>query len=482
MKRIIGLFLVMCLSVISYGQIYPPNSVVDMPSTITFTWDDVQPGGPYYFAMVMDYYNHPEWIYIVDTVVYTSSVTISNLPERQTHFWGVWTDEGKINWIVSQEVSIGPPPPPPPPLWDGNVYVSGITGASLLNPVNVVITATVDGVEAGIWQNMNLTQPDSNLVMWGTIEGLNVVYSTQITNFLGYSIKSNPVISINNNANSNTIWFDIKPDNLLNLSRGNGFWQKQFDEVKCGRQNHDCCEHERHRKNKYDRFELDTLITLVQEHYTPHFDYFANDLTINDWHNLLTVKGRTTIQEKAKKQIGTMLLNLVSGKIGQSTVISDDGRTLGHLLTYISDLYANLTIQNATKIRRLCAKVNDRDHLLLATDIPADWRVLLYKGTEWTFDKINTVEVPVEYSLMQNYPNPFNPTTTIKFSLPTTDIVSLKVFDVLGQVVASPIMYEGLDAGIHVIKFDASHLASGVYMYMLKTSKFTDVKKMVLMK
>jgi hypothetical protein len=93
----------------------------------------------------------------------------------------------------------------------------------------------------------------------------------------------------------------------------------------------------------------------------------------------------------------------------------------------------------------------------------------------------NQNEIPASYSLSQNYPNPFNPTTNIKFSIPKDGNVSLKVYDMLGNVVATYI--EGfVKAGSYNAEVDASGWASGVYFYTLNASDFTQTHKMMLVK
>ena len=100
------------------------------------------------------------------------------------------------------------------------------------------------------------------------------------------------------------------------------------------------------------------------------------------------------------------------------------------------------------------------------------------------------VALPTEFALKQNYPNPFNPTTSISFDLPKNAIVTLKVYDVLGQEVFKLLDHEFLQAGKQDIKFNASNLTSGIYFYRIVTQsgennngeKFDDVKKMVLLK
>jgi subtilisin-like proprotein convertase family protein len=90
-------------------------------------------------------------------------------------------------------------------------------------------------------------------------------------------------------------------------------------------------------------------------------------------------------------------------------------------------------------------------------------------------------EIPKSFSLSQNYPNPFNPVTNIKFSMPRSGNVSMKVYDILGRQVAE-LVNEFRPAGNYVVDFNAAHLSSGVYFYSIETSEFTEVKKMVLVK
>jgi len=91
------------------------------------------------------------------------------------------------------------------------------------------------------------------------------------------------------------------------------------------------------------------------------------------------------------------------------------------------------------------------------------------------------VTAPLEFTLEQNYPNPFNPSTVIKYSIPENGFVSLVVYNLLGEKVAS--LVNGVqDAGRYEISFDASNFASGIYVYSLKSGSFSSVKKMLLMK
>ena len=93
----------------------------------------------------------------------------------------------------------------------------------------------------------------------------------------------------------------------------------------------------------------------------------------------------------------------------------------------------------------------------------------------------NNSNIPKTFTLSQNYPNPFNPTTKIKFGLPTQDYVSLGVYDITGRLVAQ-LLNGDMKAGTYTYEFEGTDLSSGVYFYKLKTSKFTDTKKMILVK
>ncbi|MBW7888533.1 MAG: VCBS repeat-containing protein, partial [Bacteroidetes bacterium] len=107
----------------------------------------------------------------------------------------------------------------------------------------------------------------------------------------------------------------------------------------------------------------------------------------------------------------------------------------------------------------------------------------------WDYDKHETTlgvqkkddVIPTVFSLDQNFPNPFNPTTTIQYAIPTESFVTLKVYNMLGQEVAT-VVNENLKAGKYSATFNASRLASGVYVYRIEAGSFVSVKKMMLLK
>ncbi len=120
---------------------------------------------------------------------------------------------------------------------------------------------------------------------------------------------------------------------------------------------------------------------------------------------------------------------------------------------------------------------------------------LAFWSTSLKYAKINGVEYgtqitavddgssgkPGSYILYQNYPNPFNPVTNIEYVLPHPGYVTIKVFDVLGNEIKS-LVNEEKNSGSYKVSFDGSSLASGIYIYVLRTDNFTLSKKMLLIK
>jgi hypothetical protein len=86
--------------------------------------------------------------------------------------------------------------------------------------------------------------------------------------------------------------------------------------------------------------------------------------------------------------------------------------------------------------------------------------------------------IPGTYFMEQNYPNPFNPTTTIRYGLPERSMVTLIVYNTLGQQVAQLASGE-MESGYHEVKFDGAKFASGVYFYRIRAGSFVQTKKFV---
>ena len=90
-------------------------------------------------------------------------------------------------------------------------------------------------------------------------------------------------------------------------------------------------------------------------------------------------------------------------------------------------------------------------------------------------------EIPSSFDLSQNYPNPFNPSTVISYQLPQANYVTIKVYDMIGNEVAT-LIDEIKAPGYYSVNFNASHLSTGVYFYQLKTGDLVSTKKLIIMK
>jgi len=116
-----------------------------------------------------------------------------------------------------------------------------------------------------------------------------------------------------------------------------------------------------------------------------------------------------------------------------------------------------------------------------ATGGTYDGAAYVYNGFLTGINEDAGFNIPRNFILEQNYPNPFNPTTTIKYQLPELGFVTLKVYDVLGNAVATLVNKEK-PAGEFEVEFDGKGLTSGVYFYQLKAGSVIETKKMVLLR
>lgn len=151
----------------------------------------------------------------------------------------------------------------------------------------------------------------------------------------------------------------------------------------------------------------------------------------------------------------------------------------GSLYQYIYD--------NGPKWKNLNSEFNSLGVSSIVEDSQGHLLVGTFNGGVYrSYEKVTTsVEeknrIPTTYKLFQNYPNPFNPTTNIEIQIPTTSLVTLEVYDVLGRKI-STLLNQEKTAGIYNVVFDASNLSSGVYFYTLWTKEFIQTKKMILIR
>lgn len=111
--------------------------------------------------------------------------------------------------------------------------------------------------------------------------------------------------------------------------------------------------------------------------------------------------------------------------------------------------------------------------------IENSWNVIVEENISGVQSENNSI--PIEYSLRQNYPNPFNPTTHIRFGLPETVGVKIELYNIQGERVKI-LLNTRIPAGYHVLGFEGSNLASGIYFYKMKAGDFISIKKCVFIK
>ncbi|MCB9358229.1 MAG: T9SS type A sorting domain-containing protein [Calditrichaeota bacterium] len=171
------------------------------------------------------------------------------------------------------------------------------------------------------------------------------------------------------------------------------------------------------------------------------------------------------------------------------TVTTYDGDRYLHM-SYVFDLDAGGAVgDNPTGTPTLNPMNYQR---IRVSDIQSDslwdnqWPVLHVDSTDMPPEVASFADerpsLPNKFTLHQNYPNPFNPSTTIQFDLAQAARVTLKVFNVLGEEVAVLLSDASRSAGVQLVNFDASGMASGVYLYQIESQGLTQTRKMVLMK
>ena len=124
---------------------------------------------------------------------------------------------------------------------------------------------------------------------------------------------------------------------------------------------------------------------------------------------------------------------------------------------------------------------DDRGEVYAFIDRTGDYLLLIAENG----DQNQPAQIPQTYVLEQNYPNPFNPRTTIRFAVPTAQTVSIMIYNIKGQLIRTLLNEQPMEAGWHRIVWDGrddtgNSVASGVYLYRLKTADFEQVKKMTL--
>ncbi|PIS27099.1 MAG: hypothetical protein COT43_12090 [Candidatus Marinimicrobia bacterium CG08_land_8_20_14_0_20_45_22] len=191
---------------------------------------------------------------------------------------------------------------------------------------------------------------------------------------------------------------------------------------------------------------------------------FIEKPELSDQYKSFSVEHRSAI--RVGSQFDLRVINRTSKKIALKIIGVEN----------FSDLEIALINRQTNKVDRLTANAS--------VAIPAnlvDGRYLLVFGNQQTIEELVKSLTPNTFRLSQNHPNPFNPMTTFRYQIPEVATVSLKIFDVLGNEVTT-LINETKPAGEYQIVFDGTNIPSGIYFYKLTAGKYSETRKMILMK
>nr|HMS64707.1 ASPIC/UnbV domain-containing protein [Ignavibacteria bacterium] len=213
------------------------------------------------------------------------------------------------------------------------------------------------------------------------------------------------------------------------------------------------------------------LDLFVTNRFSNHYNYLYKN--IFNTGNFITIRLRGC---ENKFGIGARIKVVANDMVQMKEVQSGSGWGSN------SSLWSHFGLGNAEIIDSIIIKWPS-DSTAVYTDIPVNLNIRISECGPENIISINSNEVieNLSYKLYQNFPNPFNPATVIKYEIPVNSFVSLKVYDVLGNEVAS-LVNEFKNSGNYQTKWDASGFSNGIYFYKIETNKFSETRKMLLVK
>jgi hypothetical protein len=176
------------------------------------------------------------------------------------------------------------------------------------------------------------------------------------------------------------------------------------------------------------------------------------------------------------------LYNLIEGSYKLAVIVRDEAEEPG--ACQVSNCEELLKNAN-TELGKAIDEAKQDHYVYILNHLTNAWKFAMnVMGANLNKEGVEdgeNVTLPTEFGLDQNYPNPFNPSTTINYQLPEKNHVSLKVYDILGNLVTTLVDQE-MEAGYYSVNWNASQLASGIYVYRIISESFVSTKKMILMK
>lgn len=173
---------------------------------------------------------------------------------------------------------------------------------------------------------------------------------------------------------------------------------------------------------------------------------------------------------------GAQLMDMPSNNVAKAAKLTLSGSQLDNIITVTTGM-------STSKTTTILWRIEATDGLF-KTKSNEEWRLTIFKDG---IEDVRSASAPSKFALAQNFPNPVsggsfgNPTTSISFEIPKTEFVTLKIYDLLGNEIAT-LVNKTLEAGNHSVTYDAQHIPSGIYVYKLKAGAMTATRKMTVMR
>jgi hypothetical protein len=395
----------------------------------------------------------------------------------------VWVDGN----LVMDFADVNDPP------MHGTLVCRALTATDLITPYhaqfdNVSVTPiAISGVISPAYSNLTV-----DLFHYGEFAGSTLTngsgqyafsdlqpgdYNVELVVPLGFTVDQNNVPVLLDEAG--TVNFALSPIVTSNQARGLGYWKHQVNANLSGNGATDYTTAQllAFSQDIFDHF-YSSPANPIQVSGATYVGSTAHALTMSDLQVLLNInQGGSTKYQRACQHYLTLLLNVVSNKLGQYMWASNDHATISQAIIYINQLLTPVPANSASnELAKNLSETLSNAQTVSSGVIPLTTPNVIFSQSQ----PQNIAQVS-EFHLGAPTPNPFNPTTSLSYTLPEAATVNLQVFDLSGRIVAT--IVSGLQAaGSHAVTFDGSGLASGVYLYHLQAGERLAVGKMLLLK
>ncbi|GEM_PF-2333964 len=264
---------------------------------------------------------------------------------------------------------------------------------------------------------------------------------------------------------------EVEPGELITV----WFLQKYFEHMDAGTPLYRELDIDRYCLDMFDHYYDRSDGNAITIEWVTFVEDPARPLNYDDVYEIIMGPADNSNQGKIRKNLFVVMLNVAAGCMLQNNPVTVDGATLSQTIKYVSDSYmsGDFNWKHWYYLNNI-----QRGTLIPAGYVPLGTPNIMFREDVPGFDGLN---LPDEYALGQNYPNPFNPVTEISFLLQAASDVTLDVYNIMGQKVAT--LADGkFGAGRHTVKWDASISASGLYFYRIKAGEFVESRKMLLLK